>query len=59
MINGVQYGGVISVKYVNSFIDLLLNELSTSGYGCHIGDTYMCAHLIHMISHLSVLVLLD
>ena len=41
--NGVKQGGVLSPLLFSSYIDVLLSNLRNSGYGCHIGNTFMGA----------------
>ena len=39
--NGVKQGGVLSPILFSVFIDVLLESLRNSGYGCKIGDQYV------------------
>ena len=39
--NSVKQGGVLSAQLFTLFIDKLLLDLKQSGYGCHIGDTFI------------------
>ena len=39
--NGVKQGGVLSPQLFNIYLDVLLDRLNKSGYGCHIGQSYM------------------
>ena len=39
--NGVKQGGVLSPKLFNIYIDVLLESLRNSGFGCRIGDQYV------------------
>ena len=38
MSNGVKQGGVLSANLFSLYIDNLLNDLSTSDYGCRMGN---------------------
>jgi len=37
---GVLQGGIVSSFMFNIYVDKLLNRLSKSGYGCHVGNTF-------------------
>ena len=39
--NGVRQGGILSPYLFSVYIDVLLQNLKDSGFGCHIGDTFM------------------
>ena len=39
--NGVKQGGVLSPLLFNIYLDVLLCNLRLSGYGCHVGNTFM------------------
>ena len=41
--NGVKQGGVLSPILFTIYYDALLIELKKSGFGCHIGNTFMGA----------------
>jgi len=41
--NGVKQGGVLSPLLFAMYLDVLLIDLSKSGYGCHIGKTFVGA----------------
>lgn len=41
--NGIKQGGVLSPKLFNVYIDVLLQRLSSSGRGCHIGNVFVGA----------------
>ncbi|CAL4243128.1 unnamed protein product, partial [Meganyctiphanes norvegica] len=39
--NGVKQGGVLSPILFSVYMDVLLESLHTSGYGCRVGDQYV------------------
>ena len=46
VINGVRQGAILSPVLFCVYFDVLLNELSASGIGCHIGLFFLLAHLL-------------
>ena len=41
MTNGVKQGGVLSPRLFSIYIDVLIQSLQKSGYGCRVGDMYV------------------
>ena len=39
--NGVKQGGILSPRLFNVYVDVLLESLRESGFGCRIGDQYV------------------